>query len=301
MHWLDRLSLRWLSRQTIFADGWGDIAPLEDASRKFAQPIAAPTLELTWGRPYRLHALTVQDGTAQSCSETLPSTLQTLHVRRLLTSGAPRWRLVVPPSWGDGGYGQRSFLFGALVAQRIEVWLLEGAYFGARLAPLTTVESFFRMGLAHVEEVRALVTTSIGEGIPTAVAGYSMAGQLGSSAVQSLPLDVPVIAMAAPPSADVVFVDGPLRKQVQWPQLGDGGEPKLRALLERFSVLAQPPPKSSRRAVSLNVMDGIVAPEATARIAVHWDVEPTRIRSGHVGAYALERRMLQRIVRDTLR
>ena len=299
MHWLDRLSLGWLSRQPIFEDGWGDWEPIGALAERYATPSEAPPLNITWGPTRRLRALTVQDGTAPSNAECLPAALRTVHVRRLLTPKPPVARLVVPPSWNDGGYDQRMFLLGPLVAQRIEVWLLEGAYFGARASPITSVESFFRMGMGHVEEMRSLVTTAARE-LPTSVAGYSMAGQLGSSAVQSLPFEVPVVAMAAPPSANVVFVDGPLSKQVQWQVLGDGARERLSDVLSKFSVLRQTPPRSKRRAVAVNVLDGIVAPEETVRIAVHWDVEPVRIRSGHVGAYLFDRRRLQRLIAETV-
>lgn len=299
MHWLDRLSMRWLIREPIFSGGWGDHQPLAQQAERFATPHDAPVLSIQWAEPKRVRGLTVQDGAAPTCTDVLPEALRTVHVRRLLTPREPVMRVVVPPSWNDGGYDQRMFLFGALVAQRIEVWLLEGAYFGARASPITTVESFFRMGMGHVEEIRALVTTAL-QDRPTGVAGYSMAGQLGASAVQSLPQDVPVVSMAGPPSADVVFVEGPLSRQVEWQQLGDDARARLQETLKKFSVLSQPPPRSKRRAVAVNVADGVVAPEATVRIAVHWDVEPVRVRSGHVGAVVFERRALQRLVAQTL-
>lgn len=192
------------------------------------------------------------------------------------------------------------WLVGALVARQIEPWLLEGAYLGERAAQLSTVEDFFRMGLSHIEEVRALAQTHHAEGARTAVAGFSMAGQLGSMAVQSLPFELPVVALAASPSPDVVFVDGPLSRQVQWPHLGDDAKERLRAAMRHVSVIDQPPPTSARKAVVLTEQDGVVAPEAQARIAAHWGVEPTKLRTGHLGAYVFERRRLQQVIADTL-
>lgn len=300
MHWLDRLSLRYLRRVEIFSEGWGALEPLVPFGDKLKQVHEAPALTLTWEAPKRERRLTVQDGTAASPSEVLPDALRTLRVRRILPPRPAKRRVVVPPSWGDGGYGARMWLVGALVARQLEPWLLEGAYLGARTAPMTRVEDFFRMGLSHIEEVRALVQTHHAEGVPTAVAGYSMAGQLGSMAVQSLPLDVPVVAMAASPSPDVVFCDGPLSRQVRWAALGDDGKERLRAAMKHVSVLDQPPPRSERRAVVVTERDAIVAPEATARIAAHWGVEPVRLQTGHLGAYTLERRRLQRVIAETL-
>ena len=300
MHWLDRLSLGWLERQPIFADGWGDLDALVPFGEALTKVTPGSPLSLTWGPIRRERGLSVQDGTAPSPARILPEAVRTLHVRRLLCPVPTRRRLIVPPSWGDAGYGPRMWLFGALVARGLEVWLLEGAYFGARARPISKVEDFSRMGLGHIEEVRALVETQIAEGVPVSVAGYSMAGQLGSMAVQSLPHDVPVVAMAAAPSADTVVIEGPLQKQVQWSKLGDGARERLQAWMRRVSVLDQPPPRSTKRGVALNRGDGIVDPEATRRFARHWDVDPLEVSSGHVGAYALQRRTLQRYVGDVV-
>lgn len=300
MHWLDALSIRWLKRQPIFGGGWGELREAEAFADSLRTPTPGKALELTWGPIRRESALSVQDGTAPSPAEILPAKLRTLHVRRILTPRKAVRRLIVPPSWGDAGYGPRMWLAGALVARGIEVWLLEGAYFGQRHAEMTQVEDFFRMGLGHIEEVRALLETHHQAGLATAVAGYSMAGQLGSMAVQSVPYDVPVVAMACAPSPDTVFVEGPLAQQVQWPTLGDGAREQLARFMKRVSVLDQPKPTSSQRAVVLNRDDGIVAPDATRRIAAHWNVEPLELSTGHVGAYTLHRRTLQRVIGDTL-
>lgn len=298
MHWLDSLSLRWLRRVPLFEAGWGEVEPLAAHAEAWRTPSAAPALDIAWAAPRRERGLTVQDGTAQSPATLLPAPLRTLSVRRLLTPRPPRARLVVPPSWGDGGYGPRMWLVGALVARGIEPWLLEGAYLGARRAPMSRVEDFFRMGLSHVEETRALVETAAAGGLAVAVAGYSMAGQLGSIAVVTLPREVPVIAMAASDSPAVVFCDGPLSRQVRWDALGPDGRERLREAMEFSSLLHLPPPKSPRRAVVVTEADGVVSPRATERIAAHWGVEPTRLSTGHVGAYALHRRGLQRLIAD---
>jgi hypothetical protein len=300
MHWLDRLSIRLLRRAPVFADGWGELTQFEARGDALRAPHEAPKLEFTWAEPHRERGLLVQDGTAPSPCVGLPKALQTMHVRRILTPRPARRRVLVPPSWGDAGYGARMWLTGALVARGLEPWLLEGAYFGLREAPLTRVEDFFHMGLAHIEEARAILQTHQHDGVPTSVAGYSMAGQLGSQAVQSLPFEVPVIAMAASPSPDVVFCDGPLSSQVQWQVLGDGAKERLREAMRRVSVMDQPPPRSAQRTVVINSGDGIVAPAATERIAAHWGVEALRLETGHLGAYTLERRRLQRIIGDSL-
>ncbi|MFT3710005.1 MAG: alpha/beta hydrolase family protein [Archangium sp.] len=299
MHWLDSLSIRWLKRTPIFSKGWGSLDEVEAFAQTLRTPSPGKPLSITWGPIHRDTSLSVQDGTAISPAQILPSSLRTMHVRRVLTPLAAKKRLIVPPSWGDAGYGPRMFLAGALVARGIEVWLLEGAYFGKREAKLDTVEDFFRMGLGHIDEVRSILETHQQGGLATSVAGYSMAGQLGSMAVQSVPYEVPVVAMACAPSPDTVFVDGPLTSQVQWNALG-GDRERLRAAMRHVSALDQPPPKSQKRLVALNTKDGIVAPDATRKMAAHWGVEPVELSTGHVGAYALNRRKLQDLIARTI-
>jgi hypothetical protein len=302
VHWLDRLSLRVLQRMQIFEGGWGDVEQFRARAAEGNSVRAASRLEFTWSAPQRVRGLTVQDGVAVSPSaELLPSNIATVHVRRVLTPRPAKRRVVVPPSWGDGGYGMRMWLVGALVAQGLEPWLLEGAYLGARAAPMPKVEDFLRMGFAHIEEVRALLQTHTDEEVPTAVAGYSMAGQLGSHAVATLPFEVPVVAMAAPTSADVVFIEGPLSKQVKWEALGDDAREKMREVLQHANLLKLEVPRSAKRAVAFNAGDGIVAPAATQQLAKHWGVEPMKLSTGHAGAYVFERRALQRFIADTLR
>lgn len=300
MHWLDRLSLRFLRRTSIFEEGWGELEPFDSRAREVLVERESAPLEIAWSAPRRERGLTVQDGTAKSPLADLPASASTLHVRRVLTPRPAKRRVVVPPSWGDAGYGQRMWLTGALVAQGLEPWLLEGAYFGARAAPLHRVEDFVRMGLTHIEETRALLTTHQHEGVATSLAGYSMAGQLGSIAVATLPFEVPVIAIAAPPSAATVFCEGPLASQVKWSALGDDARERLLSMLSRVSILDVPPPKSPRRTVVINDGDGIVNPLATQKVAAHWNVEPLHVKSGHLGAYTLERRQLQRLIAEAL-
>lgn len=300
MHWLDRLSVGWLKRTPIFADGWGDVDALVPFAEKLKARGPGVGLQIHWSAPKRERGLTVQDGTARSPAEILPASLRTLHVRRILTPRPARRRLIVPPSWGDAGYGPRMWLAGALVARGLEVWLLEGAYFGARQAPMTKVEDFFRMGLGHIEEIRALLQTHHDDQVATSLAGYSMAGQLGGMAVQSMPNEVPVVLMSCAPSPDTVFVEGPLRNQVQWSKLGEGAEAKLAEAMRRVSVLDLPAPTSGKRAVALNTGDGIVNPAATERIASHFGVEVKRFRTGHMGAYVFWRRELQRLIAETV-
>lgn len=293
MHWLDSLYLRWTKRQPLFERGWGDI------ERPLAQ--VPPLLTRSIPEPMALEFIPtsarIDEAFVGSPAPLLEPATSRLHVMRLRAKGPNRARLIVPPSWGDEGFGLRSFLVNTLRYHGVEVWLFEGAYFGSRRAEgqrrvgLHTVGDFLRMGLANVVEARALVMTALTmePKLPVALAGYSMAGQMSAHAAASLDLDVPVTLMAPADDASVVFCDGPLSKSVTWSALGDDAVQRLRAVLRGLSVLAQPVPRTSRRFVVATKSDGIVPPSSMEAIAKHWSVEPTRIDSGHLGAYALHR------------
>lgn len=304
MHWLDALYLRWTKRQPLFERGWGDVeAPLAHVPALLKRSVCDPlSLE------FMPTSARIDEAFVTSPAPLLEHATSRLHVMRLRAKGPNRARLIVPPSWGDEGFGLRSFLVNALRYEGFEVWLFEGAYFGSRRADgqrrvgLHTVGDFLRMGLANVIEARALVMTALTmePRLPVVLAGYSMAGQMSAHAAASLDVDVPVTVMAPSDDASVVFCDGPLSKSVTWSALGDDAVERLRGVLRGLSVLAQPAPRSSRRFVVATTSDGIVPPSSMEAIAKHWSVTPTRIDSGHLGAYAFHRGPLSDVIREAL-
>lgn len=304
MHWLDSLYLSLTSRQPLFEAGWGELdRPLGEVSR-YLERTSATALSLD----FVPIGQRVEDASVRSPASLLPDETSRLHVRRFRARGALRARVVVPPSWGDEGFGLRRRLFDGLRDRGVEVWLFEGAYFGSRRAHgqrrvgLHTVGDFLRMGLANVVEARALAVTaaSLAPSVPVALAGYSMAGQMSAHAAASLDVELPVTVMAPPDNASVVFCDGPLSASVRWSALGAEGRERLRAVLGQLSVLRQPVPRSSRKLVVATRGDGIVPPASMQALAEHWAVTPTWIDSGHLGAYALHGRVLRAAVERSL-
>lgn len=289
-HWLDAWYLRLTRRQPLFARGWGEVErPLDEVPALLTRTVPAPLrLEFVPTAPRREEAFT------RSPAALLDGPPARLHVVRVRARGPLRARLVIPPSWGDEGFWMRRHLADGLRAHGVELWLFEGPYFGSRRAEgqrkvgLHTVGDFLRMGLANVLEARALVATALeaSPSVPVLLAGYSMAGQMSAHAAASLDLEVPVTVMAPPQDASVVFCDGPLAASVAWGALGEGGVERLRALLQRLSVLEQRVPRSPRRAVVATRRDAIVPPSSMERLAAHWGVTPTWVDSGHLGAYA---------------
>lgn len=304
MHWLDAWYLRLSRRQPLFEGGWGELnGPLEVAAGLKARSTPDP-LSLTFLATSPLE----EDAFAASPAPLLAGPPGTLHVRRLKAKGPLRARVVVPPSWGDEGFSMRAHLTSPLRSLGVEVWLLEGAYFGSRRAVgqrgvgLETVGDFLRMGLANVLETRALVMTAL-EARPrvnVGLAGYSMAGQMCAHAAASLGVEVPATLMAPADDASVVFCDGPLSKSVQWNRLEDAGRVRLRDTLRALSVLEQPRPLSSKNRVVGTRTDGIVPPASMAAIARHWGLEVEWLDSGHLGGFAFHRAELTRAMARTL-
>ncbi len=304
MHWLDALSLKVITRQPLFLGGWGDVQrPLDEVPALLTRSVP---------RPLRLEFLPtsprIDEAFVASPAPLLDAQMAPLHVVRLRAKGPNRARLIVPPSWGDEGFWMRRHLVESLRYRGVEVWLYEGAYFGSRRAEgqrrvgLHTVGDFLRMGLANVHETRALVATALERTprLPVLLAGYSMAGQMSAHAAASLDLDVPVVVMAPPENASVVFCDGPLSKSITWSALGDDGVGRLSEVLRQLSVLHQPPPRSRHRAVVATRHDGIVPPSSMLALAKHWGVTPTWVDSGHLGAYTLRAATLRAVMLDTL-
>ncbi|MCA2977584.1 MAG: alpha/beta hydrolase family protein, partial [Myxococcaceae bacterium] len=195
MHWLDMLYLSLTRRQPLFERGWGDVErPLGEVPRFLARSPQAPL-----ALDFVPIGQRVEDASVSSPAPHLPPETRRLHVRRFRARGPLRARLVVPPSWGDEGFGWRARLTDGLRSAGVEVWLFEGAYFGSRRAAgqrrvgLHTVGDFLRMGLANVVEARALVATALEQSprVPAGLAGYSMAGQMSAHAAASLDLEVP--------------------------------------------------------------------------------------------------------------
>lgn len=304
MHWLDALYLKLTARQPLFLRGWGDIErPLDEVPALLTRSVPRPlALEFLPTSPR------IDEAFVASPAPLLDAQMAPLHVVRLRAKGPNRARLIVPPSWGDEGFWMRRHLVDALRYRGVEVWLFEGAYFGSRRAAgqvkvgLHTVGDFLRMGLANVHETRALVATAleVEPRLPVLLAGYSMAGQMSAHAAASLDLDVPVTVMAPPENASVVFCSGPLSKSVSWSALGDDAVARLAGVLQKLSVLSQPTPRSRHRSVVATRRDGIVPPASMLALAKHWDVTPTWVDSGHLGAYALGASALRAAMLDTM-
>lgn len=308
MHWLDALYLRFSSRSRLFDEGWGDVErwivearPLRD------RPEPAP-LQVQWGRTRRRFGVSITDGATSSPLPGLRPGVETLYLRRLAPArGEPCGRVVVMCSWGDEGWSMRQPLLLPLAWSGLELWLLEGAYFGLRrltpkLIHLPTVADFFALGLANIIEARsALAGLKAQGGAPVGLAGYSMGGHLASQVALTLPWPIRLAALAPSHSAAPVFVDGPLSRNVVWGALGDDARARLAGVFERVNAHALPAPLPGAATVVVATRrDGIVPVQSMEALAAKWGVTPRWVDTGHVGAFLLRRSALRRAVWDVM-
>ncbi|MBI3182386.1 MAG: alpha/beta hydrolase family protein [Myxococcales bacterium] len=307
-HWLDALYVRFSPRSRLFEEGWGDFERWIVQARPLRERPEPTPLGVRWGRERRWFGLAISDGEAPSPLPGLKGEVATVYLRRLAPQGRPtRGRLVVMCSWADEGWLLRQPLLLPLAFSGLELWLLEGAYFGRRrlsagLLHLPTVADFFALGLANVTEARSALASLRAMGdAPVGLAGYSMGGHLASQAALTLPWPIRLAALVPSHSAAPVFVDGPLSRNVVWPALGENAKQKLTEVLERVNAHALPAPLPGARTVVVATRrDGIVPAHSMEALAAKWGVAPRWVDTGHVGAFLLRRPELRRAVLDVM-
>ncbi len=290
-----------------FEAGWGDPSELDRplSGEGFAEPTP---LAPRWTRK-RVHGeLCILDGELESPEERLPLESRTARVR-LLAPRVERARAlaVCLAAWNDEGFAARQRLLAPAASAGVACLLLENAFYGGRRrvgqrgSRLATVSDFVVMGRATVREAHALVAWARAEGYArTGVAGYSMGGQMAAMSAALAPWPVHVAAMAPAVTPASVFLHGPLRRDVAWRALGEGGERRLERVLASLSVLGLPPVAAPELATLVGTRhDAIVPPEDVAAIARHWRVSPRWLDDGHVSAIALRSRALAQAVVDT--
>lgn len=307
MHWLDALYLK-LPRVGLFSAGWGDWERVLEAAQPYALPSEQAPLPIRWSMPTISGGIEHRLGTAKSPAPLIGEDLEELEVLRLTPVGRPvRARCIVPPSWGDQGFRERTLMLSALVSEGFELWFLEGAFFGGRRPTgqqgvgLRTVAELLQMGLCNLTELRGLVSAArdAQPSAPVILVGFSMAGTFAAQAAATLPWDIPVVAMAPSDSAVAVFCEGPFSKTVVWSALG-GNRTRLEEVLAQFGITVLAPPPTQRRFLLATRHDGIVPPSAMERVAAHWKVAPRWVESGHLGGFFFHRRAMHRAIRESL-
>lgn len=316
MHWMDSLAGRLVARRPrFFEEGWGSNALLERLSRG-QQGFALPELhEVALSAPRRERGLLIQEGRFASPAAVgpLPASCAEARFQLLLPPHAgPR-----PPvclflaSSGEHGFGMRRFLAKPLLAQGVGAMLLENPFYGSRRPPgqqgeaLRTVAELLLMFRATAVEAVALLGWLLARGHPkVGISGYSMGGSMAAYAATHFPLPLAVVPLAPAHSAAPVFTQGVLSALPDWEALGRdfGGAAKARErlaeLLERLSILQQPPLPQPRRAIIVAAReDGFIPSASTLRLLQHWrGAELRYLRGGHVSAFLTGRALITRAI-----
>lgn len=305
--WLDRTYLALSRPLGCFVGGFGDESILERAFDPEPRPAPEPP-RIRWTRA-RVHgSLRITEGELDSPEAALPVECRVARVCLLRPrKTVARSLAVVLASWTDEGFVARRRIFTRAVEAGVACLFLENPFYGGRRrigqrgACLRAVSDIVWMGRAAVRESHALLAWAKSEGYArTGVVGYSMGGQMAAMSAALAPWPVHVVAMAPAATAASVFLDGPLRRDVAWEALGEGGEARLRAILTSLSVLALPPVANPTWATLVGTRhDAIVPPEDAVAIARHWRTGVRWLDDGHVSAIALRSHALAQAVVDT--
>lgn len=302
VRWLDNAYVSFARPLGCFEGGWGESVEVDLQATEPQVPA------IRWRRA-RVHgALRILDGEMTSPEELLPLESRVARVRWIAPRDTKAPAITVAlAAWGDEDFAARMRLFAPAAARGVSALLLENPFYGQRRrvgqsgARLRTVSDFLVMGRATVREAHALLAWARGETDRIGIAGYSMGGQMSAMAGALAPWPISIAAMAPAATPASVFLDGPLRRDVMFRALGDRAEDRLRALLERLSVLSLPRPRDPTRALILGAKrDAIVPPKDVIALGKHWGVSPRWIDEGHVSAIALRPRALAQAIIDAM-
>lgn len=307
MRWLDRTYVALSRPLRCFPAGWGDPEVLARAFEREPRPAPEPP-RIVWTRARMSGALRIVDGEFESPEETLPPESRIARVCMLAPRhGRAHALAVVLAAWNDDTFDARRRIFTPVARDGVACLLLENPFYGSRRrigqrgTCLQTVSDLLTMGRAAVRESHALLAWARAEGFTrTGVAGYSMGGQMAAMSAALAPWPVHVVAMAPSETPASVFIDGPLRRDIAWHALAEGGEARLRAVLASLSVVALPAIAEPAWATLVGTRhDAIVPPTDVVAIARHWRTSPRWLDDGHVSAIALRARALGQAVLDT--
>ena len=307
MRWLDRTYVALSRRLGCFPGGFGDASILESAFEREVRPEPEVPV-LRWTRA-RVHGpLRITEGAFESEDELLPRESRTARVCLLGPRAADARSLaVVLAAWNDEAFDARRRICLPAVRKGVACLLLENPFYGGRRrvgqrgSCIDTVSDFVVMGRAVVRESHALLAWAGAQGYARrGVVGYSMGGQMAAMSAALAPWPVHVVAMAPAATPASVFVDGPLRRDVAWDALSDGGEARLEAVLRSLSVLSLPVVGAPSWATLVGTRhDAIVPPEDALAIAHHWGTSVRWLEDRHVSAIALRGHALSQAVIDT--
>jgi pimeloyl-ACP methyl ester carboxylesterase len=304
-----------LSRGSLFTDGWGDARFLATVSNGMPLAVDATAPVVSWESEERSVRGARQDGTFESPYGGLPAGVRRARVRWLRSAGQhARAVCVVLAASRDEGFRLRTWLFAPLLAEGIDLFLLENPFYGSRRphgqrgAWIRTVSEQVQMNIATVEEARALLAYAEQVGYrQAAVAGYSMGGYMAALTAAATRAPIGVAALAAGASPAPVFTGGAHCRSISFRALGGSSDrvarERLARVLEVASARRFPPPARPTAAVILAcARDGFVPISEAEALHAHWPGSELRVvgGAGHLSAIFIEASRLRAAVRDAV-
>uniref|UniRef100_A0A6T6LK61 AB hydrolase-1 domain-containing protein n=1 Tax=Timspurckia oligopyrenoides TaxID=708627 RepID=A0A6T6LK61_9RHOD len=220
-----------------------------------------------------------------------------------------------------------------LLREGIGSIILENSYYGRRRpanqfgAKLRVVSDLLALGLSTVEEARAILMWLHKQGVrKLCVAGVSQGGLHAAMTVSSVPFGVSVVSAFAPESAEYVFSDGVLSRNLNWKSLAKSRQhslkltnediPQLRLneaedlvstkqalrdILRQTDIRRFPLPKQPQQSILIaGDSDQYVSPSSVKHWTEHWpwlDVRWTR--AGHVSGILFKSKTIRNAITDT--
>jgi pimeloyl-ACP methyl ester carboxylesterase len=278
-------------RSKVFADGWGDERQLAlfDEGLNASDPL--PELDLEWGRKEEHIGFRVRRATFTSPVAAILEPDARVGTVEWIDPPQGSDRIVVLlPAWNDEGFDVRRRLAAMLAGRGVGSYVADIPFYGRRRVrpdsspAVGSVAEFAAMGHGAVAEGRALVAAA-GRIARAGVAGFSMGGNLAAYVSATMPRAVATAPLAASYGPAPVYLEGALRRAIDWKALGGEriARPRLQEFLGRASVLRLPALDHHPAAVIVcGGRDGFVPPDLSRQLAAHWRAELRTVdRAGH--------------------
>ena len=294
----------------LFPKGWGASYPQLQRLFSIHPKTPIPRVKISWINEKTLQCILYREGSFRvRQSQGLPAEIRDAQFRFIPPPDGKKEVCLLLAGWGEHGYVLRMRLAKLLWKKGIGTLLLENPFHGHRLvpgrrgAPVWTVAEAGHLVHAAVYEGRALVKHFEDLGYQLGVAGFSMGGSLAAWIAVKHPHPLPTTLLATPPSPEVGFLGGVIRKGIAWQQLSQLKYPeeKLRNLLGRVSLLNVAPPLPGKRIIMMGARADRVVPAATI-VDLHRYWPHSQLRwcpGGHISLWLFEVKAMVQAIEDS--
>jgi pimeloyl-ACP methyl ester carboxylesterase len=311
---VDRLYAALANRARFFSEGWGDMDALLAESPGWTDTGPPAPAEIQWLKERRQDGALIRTGHFESPyrASGFPEVCRRAYLEWILPPGAgPDTPICLHfAATGDEGFGRRRRAMALpLLRHGIASLLLENPYYGLRRPEgqrgkfLRSFADLWRMGSATVEEGRALLGWLEAQGFTRlGVTGISMGGHMAAGTAALWPGPLATACCITPHSAQVIFTEGILKRQVAWEAMSGVPDPvgRVHRLLAVTDLCSLPPPRRPDAAVIVaGRRDEYIPAYSPVRLQRHWPGSVLHwLDSGHVTAFLFHRRDFVRAVRE---